>query len=90
MGSAVVALSRVLDSAPVRRTLADMAEVHLVAAFSDPLHQDLVASSGYAGLSADGFRRAEVRIEAKGFSSVAWIRAVAVPPLTAGTPGGTR
>ncbi|MBE4734412.1 hypothetical protein [Streptomyces caniscabiei] len=89
-GSAVVALFRVLDSAPVRRTLADTPEVHLVAAFSDPLYQDLVASSGYAGLSADGFRRAEVRIEAKDFSSVAWIRAVAVPPFTAGTPGGTR
>ncbi|QFR00992.1 hypothetical protein F9278_37830 [Streptomyces phaeolivaceus] len=79
-GSAVVALFRVLDSPPVRRTLADAPEVHLVAAFSDPLYQDLVVASGYAGLSAEGFRRAEVRIEAKNFSSVAWIRTVAVPP----------
>ncbi|MFE7835015.1 hypothetical protein ACFU53_02745 [Streptomyces sp. NPDC057474] len=80
-GSAVVALFRVLDSAPVRRTLADSPEVHLVAAFSDPLYQDLVAASGYEGLSAEGFRRAEVRIEAKNFSSVAWIRTVSAPPL---------
>ncbi|MGX1884789.1 hypothetical protein [Streptomyces sp. NPDC055287] len=76
-GSAVVALFRVLDSGPVRRALADTLSTHLVVAFSDALYQDLVAT-GYEGLSADGFERAEIRSEAKSFTGVAWIRAM--PP----------
>ncbi|MFD9904878.1 hypothetical protein [Streptomyces sp. NPDC059063] len=79
-GSAVVALFRVLDSDPVRRTLADTPSTHLVTAFSDALYQDLVAQ-GYSGLTATGFRRAEIHIAAKSFTGVAWIRATPVPAL---------
>ncbi|WP_327327521.1 hypothetical protein OG735_37080 [Streptomyces sp. NBC_01210] len=74
-GSAVVALFRVLDSGPVRRALAETLSTHLVVAFSDALYQDLVAT-GYEGLSATGFRRVEIHVEAKSFTGVAWIRAM--------------
>ena len=80
-GSAVVDLFRVLDSGPVRRALADSPDVALVAAFSDPLYQDLVGT-GYEGLSADGFERAEIRVTVKNFSAVAWIRAIRPPTRT--------
>lgn len=81
-GSAVVALFRVLDSTPVRRALADSPDVQLVAALSDPLYRDLVPAGGYEGLPAGGFHRADVRDEAKNFSSVAWIRPVPVPSVS--------
>lgn len=74
-GSAVVSLFRVLDSAPVRRVLHESPDSHLVVAFSDPLYTDLVGT-GYAGLSAEGFERAEIEIAAKNFTGVAWIRAM--------------
>ncbi|MFF4233432.1 hypothetical protein [Streptomyces sp. NPDC001820] len=77
-GSAVVALFRVLDSDPVRRALADDPAPHLVVAFSDGLYQDLV-SHGYSGLTASGFRRAEIHVAAKSFTGVAWIRALPAP-----------
>ncbi|MBL1106631.1 hypothetical protein JK361_18835 [Streptomyces sp. 5-8] len=77
-GSAVVSLFRVLDSDPVRRALADAPATHLVAAFSDGLYQDLV-SHGYSGLTATGFRRAEIHVPAKSFTGVAWIRAFPSP-----------
>ncbi|MGW0555936.1 hypothetical protein ACWDZ6_17290 [Streptomyces sp. NPDC002926] len=78
-GSAVVALFRVLDSAPVRGALAETHSTHLVVAFSDALYQDLVAT-GYEGLHATGFRRVEIHVEAKSFTGVAWIRAVHPSP----------
>ncbi|MFF7971572.1 hypothetical protein [Streptomyces sp. NPDC007905] len=74
-GSAVVDLFRVLDSAPVRSALDKSPGTHLVAAFSDPLYRDLVGT-GYEGLSADGFERAEIEVAGKNFTGVAWIRAV--------------
>ncbi|MGP4002787.1 hypothetical protein [Streptomyces sp. 8N706] len=75
-GSAVVALFRVLDSAPLRRALADDASAGLAVAFSDGLYTDLVAH-GYDGLSSAGFRREEVHDAAKSFSAAVWIRVVA-------------
>ncbi|MBT2398201.1 hypothetical protein [Streptomyces sp. ISL-100] len=88
-GSSVVALFRVLDSDPVRRALADDPSTHLVAAFSDGLYQDLV-SHGYSGLTATGFRRAEIHVVAKSFIGVAWIRAMPAPSPTPPTyPVGT-
>ncbi|GGW10031.1 hypothetical protein GCM10010501_03850 [Streptomyces libani subsp. rufus] len=82
-GSAVVDLFRVLDSGPVRRALDAFPDTHLVVAFSDSLHRDLVGA-GYAGLPAGGFTRAEIEVAAKNFTGVAWIRAVhhAPPPPT--------
>lgn len=74
-GSAVVALFRVLDSPPVRRVLAASPDADLVAAFSDPLYQDLVGT-GYQGLSAAGFEKVEIEIAAKNFTGVAWVRAM--------------
>ncbi|MEU1260019.1 hypothetical protein ABZ445_42775 [Streptomyces chartreusis] len=71
-GSAVVALFRVLDSGPVRQALARTPLTHLVVAFSDTLYKDLVGT-GYEGLSGEGFDRAEIRVEAKDFKTVAWI-----------------
>lgn len=71
-GSAVVALFRVLDSGPVRRALSRNPSTHLVAAFSDTLYKDLVAT-GYEGLSEEGFERADIHVEAKNFTAVAWI-----------------
>ena len=74
-GSAVVDLFRVLDSGPVRRALDESPDICLVAAFSDRLYQDLVGT-GYEGLSADGFERAEIKVAVKNFTGVAWIRAI--------------
>lgn len=74
-GSAVVALFRVLDSAPVRRVLAESPDTDLVVAFSDTLYQDLVGT-GYEGLSATGFEKVEIEIAAKNFTGVAWVRAL--------------
>ncbi|GGU99081.1 hypothetical protein GCM10010260_39100 [Streptomyces filipinensis] len=72
-GSTVVALFRVLDSGPVRRRLADNPSSHLAVAFSDTLYKDLVAT-GYEGLSGNGFERAEIHVESKGYTGVAWIQ----------------
>ncbi|MFI1050116.1 hypothetical protein ACH4U3_30830 [Streptomyces griseoruber] len=69
-------------SGPLHRALDEYPDAPLAAAFSDPLHQDVVGN-GCDGLAADGFRRAAIEVAVKNFTGAAWIRAVR-PAVAAG------
>ncbi|MFI0724266.1 hypothetical protein [Streptomyces sp. NPDC021224] len=73
LGTAVVDLFRVLDSAPLRTALCVSRSADLAVAWSDTLYRDLVPHA-YPGLEREHFRPVRVEEPAKGFASDVWIR----------------
>ncbi|MEU5399128.1 hypothetical protein ABZ348_07500 [Streptomyces sp. NPDC005963] len=73
LGTAVVELFRVLDSAPLRTALRETDRADLAVAWSDPLYRDLVPHA-YLGLDERSFECVRVEIPEKEFTSRAWIR----------------
>jgi tetratricopeptide (TPR) repeat protein len=69
-GEAVVAVSRLVNAAPVRRALAAAAEADLVVVLSDGVYREVVRP-GHTTYRADEFRRVDV--QEKEFHGDAWI-----------------
>jgi hypothetical protein len=69
-GATIIEMGRLLDSAVLRRAVAEQPGADLVALVSDRLHADVVGE-GYPGLDADQF---EPRlVEVKSFRRQAWL-----------------
>lgn len=79
VGKAVVTVSRLLDSAPLRSALTDNADIELALAVTDDLYAD-VLSENYPGLAASEFTRTDISVPAKSFSTSAWLHRPAAGP----------
>jgi hypothetical protein len=71
-GQVVVALRRMLDSAPLRRALDSDPDLVLAVAMSDPVFQDSVAQQ-YEGLDPERFHTVRLEDPAHGFDLDVWI-----------------
>jgi hypothetical protein len=78
VGSATIAVHRLLDSPPLRSALASADGADHVVMVSRTLFQDVVRH-GYRGLTPGAFTEIDVTIPGKGFSERAWLF---VPPPT--------
>jgi hypothetical protein len=72
VGTATIAVHRLLDSPPLRAALTTSADADHVVMVSRTLFQDVVRH-GYGGLVPDTFREIDVDIPGKGFSERAWM-----------------
>lgn len=72
VGSATIAVHRLLDSAPVRAALAREHEVDFALIVSDVLYTDIIAD-GYGSLDPAEFAQADVLIPEKNFAQRAWV-----------------
>ena len=82
-GDAVIAACRLLDSMALRAALRDRQDSDLALIVTDDLYTGVV-TSGYAGLSADGFSNVVIDIPEKRFHASAWILVPGRPPHAAG------
>jgi hypothetical protein len=69
-GQTVIEVNRLLDSEPLRRTLAERDDLGVAALVSDQLY-GYVVGDGYPGLDPAQFRRHDVTV--KSFSTQAWL-----------------
>ncbi|GAA3943498.1 hypothetical protein GCM10023085_26760 [Actinomadura viridis] len=72
IGESAIAVHRLLDSARLRRALADHPEADLALIVSDILYRDVIVH-GYGRLAPEAFRRVRVRLPDKGFEEEGWI-----------------
>jgi hypothetical protein len=71
-GPALVVLSRLLDSAPVRRALKDHPSAHLALIVSEPVYRK-VCLSGLGGIRPEHYTSVEVDLPAKNFREPAYL-----------------
>lgn len=81
----VIAVCRILDSAPLRTALAAEAAADSAVAITADLYQD-VFRQGYGGLPAQDFHEVVIDIPAKRFRATAWIQTPVNPPLLPRVP----
>ncbi|GAA4719864.1 hypothetical protein [Phytohabitans rumicis] len=79
VGSAPIAVHRILDSPPLRAALRDNPASDFVLGVPDVLFQDVIAHS-YAGLPADDFTPMTVDLPDKSFVEHAWLYVPAIAP----------
>ncbi|SEF36501.1 hypothetical protein SAMN05421837_110256 [Amycolatopsis pretoriensis] len=72
VGSATIAVHRLLDSAPVRAALAREHDADFALIVSDVLYTDII-TDGYGSLDPADFAPAEVRLPEKNFAESAWV-----------------
>ncbi|ETK35220.1 hypothetical protein [Microbispora sp. ATCC PTA-5024] len=72
VGDAVIHACRMLDSPVLRHALASSPEADVAALVGDDVYRGLIAH-GYAGMDPRGFRRVEVNVPDKGFSTSAYL-----------------
>jgi hypothetical protein len=72
LGSAAIAVHRLLDSAPVRAALTRERDADFALIVSDVLYTDIIAE-GYGLLDPADFAPVEVRIPEKNFAENAWV-----------------
>jgi hypothetical protein len=98
-GQGIVAVSRLVDSAPVKQALVDVPEASLVVVLSRQIYEDVVRQ-GHVSIPEAEFTK--VGVEVKEYRDEAWIRVVGGPyksaarnrpaedrPAEAGTPHET-
>ncbi|PSL45975.1 hypothetical protein B0I31_1266 [Saccharothrix carnea] len=72
VGTAAIAVHRMLDSAPLRQALATAPRADLAVIVPDSLYRDVIAH-GYGDLTPESFHPTTVELPDKGFTEPAWI-----------------